>query len=188
MKKKIIISIIFLVCGILLHIFLNIDKKLFLYINSLHCKALDTILLPLTYWGDGVSLVLFSLILGYLSGWQKFLRAIFILILVGVFVHIIKSFFPSVRPVSVLSSVHILGRALKAGSFPSGHTASSVALGNLVSKECSKLKVFVWFIVILIAYSRIYCGVHFVGDVVFGFGLGLFVSSLFLGRKTSNKG
>jgi undecaprenyl-diphosphatase len=77
-----------------------------------------------------------------------------------------------------IPGVHIVGPALRAHSFPSGHTntafGSALFLGVLFGG---------WFwcsfaAAILVAYSRVYLGVHFPLDTVAGALLGMAMSAL----------
>lgn len=63
-------------------------------------------------------------------------------------------------------------------SFPSGHTQRAVATWGILGAACWKksrraLSVICWSVVLLIAFSRNYLGVHTPQDVLFAAGLGL---------------
>jgi len=75
-------------------------------------------------------------------------------------------------------------------AFPSGHAASVVFFAAVFWVYLTKLyrlpKVWVsgllFLLVILVGYSRLYLGVHTIDQVIAGYAVGLFVSSLFLWR------
>ncbi len=60
-----------------------------------------------------------------------------ILLLSSVLVHIVKLGFPSLRPVMLLDSVHVVGPLLRSGSFPSGHSAAAMSAGLAIAKFAS---------------------------------------------------
>lgn len=67
-------------------------------------------------------------------------------------------------------------------SFPSGHTASSFAVGILLYKYLKKpYGIVAMVLAILIAFSRLYLGVHYPSDVLVGMISGIFMA--FLGEK-----
>lgn len=63
-------------------------------------------------------------------------------------------------------------------SFPSGHSMNAASLfgGGAIRKELSKLlRILLGIIVFLIAFSRIFLGVHTPQDIIVGVGIGLLV-------------
>ena len=76
-----------------------------------------------------------------------------------------------------------ISASLKMHSFPSGHTVSAFALATVLVGFLNKQKydLLLLFIAILVAYSRVYLGQHFVEDVVFGSTIGVF-SGVFSNR------
>ena len=66
-------------------------------------------------------------------------------------------------------------------SFPSGHTQQASGMGALAGKEAKKLSIgaFIWFILtLLMAFSRMYLGMHTPLDVFVGATLGILVAFL----------
>lgn len=68
-------------------------------------------------------------------------------------------------------------------SFPSGHAQSAGVLGYTIfhASKTTKykwLKYVAWFIVILVPFSRLYLGQHFLSDVIVGLGIALGLSYL----------
>ena len=80
-------------------------------------------------------------------------------------------------------------------SFPSGHSASSMAFYGLliywIWKNCKNvmlrnvLVAFLGFIILAIGTSRIYLGVHYPSDVIGGFSFAIFYLSIYI--KCSEK-
>jgi len=57
-------------------------------------------------------------------------------------------------------------------SFPSGHAASAAAFSGVIGSEIPELYVPVNALAAAVAFSRVYTGVHYPGDVVAGWLLG----------------
>ena len=106
-----------------------------------------------------------------------YLLALFISVLGnGTSVYLIKNFFHRERP------ENIAYYTLSTFSFPSGHAAGSVALEGLlccflIIETNNQKAQFLWILaglcyIILIGFSRIYLGLHFLSDVVGGYSVG----------------
>ncbi|WP_173505848.1 phosphatase PAP2 family protein [Marinobacterium sp. xm-d-579] len=72
------------------------------------------------------------------------------------------------------------------GSFPSGHSANSMMLATNLAFAFVRLRWVFFSIAILVAFSRIYLGVHFPLDTMVGAGIGGLVSYLLLKSKFSS--
>lgn len=91
-------------------------------------------------------------------------------------VHIIKIIAKRIRPYMILEELNTFGIELPDYSFPSGHTATAVAICVVVSRYFPILLIPLIIYAILIGISRMYLGVHYPTDVVMGAILGLLVS------------
>jgi len=78
--------------------------------------------------------------------------------------------------------IHAVGRLPGGSSFPSGHAATAFAAATVVAILAPRLRVPALVLAALIAFSRVYLGVHFLSDVlagaVLGIGVGLLVSAV----------
>lgn len=61
-------------------------------------------------------------------------------------------------------------------SFPSGHAAVSFACATVLALAVPRLRVPLYALAALIAFSRVYVGVHYPGDVVAGAVLGIAIA------------
>jgi undecaprenyl-diphosphatase len=72
-------------------------------------------------------------------------------------------------------------------SFPSSHAMLAFCSLPFISKEFPKLK-YLWILfAILIAFSRVYFGLHFLSDVLAGGLLGYFIGWFILNTEEENK-
>ena len=62
------------------------------------------------------------------------------------------------------------------GSFPSGHAATSFAAATIMSFAFPRLAPFLFVLAALVAWSRVYVGVHYPLDIIGGAILGVLVA------------
>jgi len=149
----------------------SIDYSWFQYINSHRWYVLDQTMPILTLFGDGITLLCFMAVL-YLSACSRkrsiALNSFAAYCWVGVLVQIVKYAVHRLRPPAVVPDIHILGPALYTNSFPSGHTAAAFAVATVLASYYPQYRYLLFAIAVLVGYSRIYLGVHFPLDVLFG--------------------
>jgi undecaprenyl-diphosphatase len=73
-----------------------------------------------------------------------------------------------------------LGAKTSTHSFPSGHSATSFACAMVLAAAAPRLRVLLYALAALIAFSRLYNGDHFPLDVLAGSVLGLLVATALL--------
>ncbi len=94
---------------------------------------------------------------------------------------IMKNIFQRVRPCHVIDDVRLLVGCSSSFSFPSSHATNIVAFSYTISCFYSKFKYIFLIIALIICYTRVYVGVHYPFDCVFGAVLGISVSFIFTG-------
>jgi len=95
-----------------------------------------------------------------------------------------KPFFERLRPCNneeLLGLIDIVSGCGKKYSFASSHSSTTFSLATIYYYISNKKFKFLFFWSLAIAYSRIYLGVHYFGDVVIGLFVG-FLTSLIIYR------
>jgi undecaprenyl-diphosphatase len=156
---------------------LNLDQNIVAAINGQHFFLLDYLFLAISYLGEyGIIWIILAAIVFYFD--KKNGRRNALLILLAVIIEvavndgIIKHIFYRPRPYLLMENIHQLGPMWKSSSFVSGHTASSIAAGLIL---IWKYKKWLWPIIIftlLMAYSRLYLGMHYPTDILGGIIVG----------------
>ena len=89
------------------------------------------------------------------------------------------------RPFVVYPEPRPLVHPPSSGSFPSGHAAAAFACATVIAWASPRLAVPVYVVAALVAWSRVYVGVHYPLDVLGGAVLGVLVGAAvaFLARR-----
>ncbi len=138
-------------------------------LQDLLSPALDGLFLLLTEAGNGALLIAFAILVYWI--WDKRLGLLLgVLTLSGVALSgLLKSVIGMPRPPPDLHLTPVTGNG-----FPSGHSQYAATFWATVAASARGVWMAVSVVVIaLVALSRVYLGVHYVGDVVGGVGIGL---------------
>jgi undecaprenyl-diphosphatase len=179
------LSIIWL-CGLLFLLAKGYPQS-FLLLNHIHFNWLDFPMLLLTMLGDaGFLSVLFIFLLIKKQPYQLIMLLITIIIS-GILAQLLKHnvFSEWHRPPYLMKDeVHTVGNyILNHFSFPSGHSTTVAAVFTMLAffRQQHKSELLLYALLCpIVAYTRIYLGVHFLGDVVAGILLGFSCSIMLL--------
>jgi undecaprenyl-diphosphatase len=95
--------------------------------------------------------------------------------------HVMKPLASRERPFVSTPEILVIGSRPDDASFPSGHAANAFAGASVLARRLRAQRVLWWSLALLIAYSRVYLGVHYPLDVIGGALLG-FVCGTIAGR------
>lgn len=182
----------------------EIDTELFLYLNGLHSQTMDTVMYWVSHKLFWIPLYAYFLFLAYKVVGKKvwlvmLASALLILLSDQLSVQAFKNVFLRYRPCHNLlieAKVHLInGHCGGQYGFVSSHATNTFALAMylflLLKTHYRLFGVFIFSWASLVAYSRIYCGVHYPADVACGALLGMTIGLLvykgynFLHQKTA---
>ncbi len=155
----------------------DMDSWLFLYINQNAYRTvwLDRILLWITQIGNGAfSFLLVGIF--YLFGQREFaLELLFGTLTLWFTVEAVKALAERSRPFYLIEEANLVGWRERGKSFPSGHSSQAFFMASLISHVFQAgllLNVVLYGLAILVAFSRVYIGVHYPRDILAGAILG----------------
>ena len=172
----------------------EIDIKLFLFFNGKNNLFFDHVMSVLTYKWTWIPLYSFLLYIMYMKRKSNFSFFIFILLLIPFGIYCsdqLSSFFKNVlvrrpRPChyqTIAQMVHTVNN--KCGGkfgFYSAHASNSFFIAavftGIIRNRFGLLSLFFWAAVV--SWSRVYLGVHFLGDIVVGAVFGILIAKLIL--------
>ncbi len=160
----------------------------FRWLNSCcHSKMGDYFFGIMTQAGDGLIAVGYILLILSMRYPNRAIAGGLAILFSGIAVQLLKNFcfYHWLRPAGwpeLAVSLHLVNEhAAVSHSFPSGHaTTAYAAMTTLAYKQTSMIvELICAFIAVLTALSRVYLGVHFLGDIIAGSILGM-ISALIL--------
>ena len=173
-------------CGALF-LMLNGYNLSFLKLNALHINWLDMPMMMLTMFADAGFISVLLIFLLIKKHPYQLIMLLIAIIVSGIAAQLLKHqvFDNWDRPPYLLKDqVHTVGKyVLNHRSFPSGHSTTIAAVFTMLAYFRRKYRWEIMIYAILcpaVAYTRIYLGVHFLGDVVAGLLLGFICSVLLM--------
>ena len=173
----------------MLETLLELDTRLFLFLNNLHSPTWDTIMWYISdkeFWYPFYGILIFVMIWRY--KWNAIATLLFIALLITLsdqisvkgFKEVFERFRPTHNP-EIGDMVHTV-RGYRGGDFGfvSSHAANTFAMA-LFTTKLFKNSYYSWFIFIwaaVVSYSRIYLGVHYPLDIFGGALLGIILGIL----------
>ncbi len=166
-----------------------IDATLFIQINHLpHPKLLDRLISSFSWLMTGGHAWILFIAANALFDRKRAVRACRILpalYLATYTVEIpIKRYFRRRRPFISIVRAIVVGRKPGSYSFPSGHSAAAFAGATLLQASYPRARSVLFAIAFLVAFSRVYLGAHYPGDVLSGSLAGAGLAKFYRGLLT----
>ena len=167
----------------MIDVIINVDKKIFTFFNSSIANPVFDIFFPIITNQDiWIIPILLGIIILSIKGGTKG-RIASIVLIIGVIIadyssaQIIKPYFQRLRPShDILDQIRLLVPKGGRYGFVSSHAANMYVSATILGYFYSKQKRLFFTIACLVAFSRVYVGVHYPADIVFGgllgYGLG----------------
>lgn len=170
--KHIFLYVIGLVLVVISFIFDKIALDFVYLIQNDFIVALMSII---TILGSSLAVVaLTTLLFAFYKKNRKNLPALWITLIIGyLMVSLLKTLIARERPETLL--IEETGF-----SFPSGHSVAVFAPFSLIKKYFPKLRLYWITIAVLVLFSRLYLGAHYLSDVVAGALIGYIIGDLIL--------
>ena len=164
---------------------LALDGEILLWIQMyIRHEVLTPIFTFITHLGDkGLFWIILSLLLLIKKSTRKtgFLSLLSLLVTFLIVNVCMKNGFARIRPYETLTDLLLLIEKQSDFSFPSGHSASSFASAIVLFKRLPKrYGIPILILAILIAFSRLYMGVHYPTDILAGILIGSIVALLII--------
>ena len=174
-----LIFLVFFLVSVYLLLFLSKANGFYL-LNAYHSNFLTIIFTWFTYLGDGIFCVATGLLLFAFKRRFLSLMVLSSYTISGIIAQVLKYFIIEARPAVFLkdSTYKYFIDAVTLHNFhgfPSGHTASAFALATVLAVALDNRPLSILFLLsaILVGYSRIYLGQHFLIDVLCGSLIGV---------------
>lgn len=149
-------------------------------LQAIRNPVLDSVMLALDYVDSSPSWLLIILCVLFLYHHRPGVQMLFLLLLSGVLNQDLKALCAQPRPFELQPTVEMVH--LTSFGFPSGAAQTVLVLFGFLALEIRKQ--WCWWlcscIVLLISFSRIYLGVHFVSDVIGGWIAGVLLLTAYL--------
>ena len=166
---------------------IEIDKNLMILLNKTLSNPIFDMLMPIITNQKFLTIVGVILIiyLGFYGGKRGRIALIVLIFAAGISdaicAQIIKPWVGRIRPShEFIEYINLLVSKGGKWSFPSNHAANSFAFATVLSYFYDKNKTMIFSIASVIAFSRVYVGVHYPLDIIFGSLLGYTISWIIL--------
>lgn len=168
----------------------RLDQEIVLNVQGWRKPFLNKLLTLITYTGTGRAWFTFALVVNVLNlmnihliqNQNQFLRAMLCPLLAWLLGLIVKRLIARDRPSEAMPGYMRVIESPTCGSFPSTHAASAFAFYTALQLYAHPWSPFVGVWAVLVSFSRLYLGVHFLTDILGGAVFGAVIAFF---QKTS---
>jgi undecaprenyl-diphosphatase len=164
----------------------RLDFAAFQWLRTHHFTTLDALMAGLSDVTRASALwVGLAVLIGILhpSRWPATVHVFLALLLAFCLAdYVTKPLFNRARPFESYADTRVYGYRPTTRSLPSGHAANAVAAAYALAHLAPEGRAVFWTLALLVAFSRVYLGVHYPIDVIVGGLLGLAVAWFVVGR------
>jgi len=157
------------------HLFKALDIKIFFLINqTLSNPVFDSIMPLITNKNNWVLIIIILFFyLAIMNGRRGQIALVILIVVVGLTdsfsTFILKPYFGRIRPsYDIYEYINLLVAKGGKWSMPSNHAANISAIAVVLSYFYEKMKIPLFSLAVIIAFSRVYVGVHYPADVLLG--------------------
>src|SRR5688500_15811025 len=163
----------------------RLDYAAFQWLRTHHSPLLDAVMAGLSDIARGSAIwIALALLIGFLhrSRWPAVTQVLLAIGLTFLITdYVAKPFFSRARPFESYADSRVYGYKPTTRSFPSGHAAGAIAGAYALGRLAPDARAIFWLLAVLIAFSRVYLGVHYPADVIAGGLLGLGIALFVVG-------
>ena len=164
------------------------DIEIFRLINSSWTAPfLDSFMVYVTSKMNFLGVIIIAAVLIWIMGKRQDRLGLIILVVVVLLSdfasNTFKHIFERIRPCNALEGVSLLVGCGGSFSMPSGHATNIFAAMGFLSARYRRFWPAFIFIAVIVAYSRVYVGVHFPSDVIAGAFLGGSIALVFFSAE-----
>ena len=168
---------------------LHLDHLVRAWIVDHRVRALDAAMVALSVAGRGGTIWLAIGVVLTVAGkmkWQRLAELAAAVLVATITVDfVIKPLVDRHRPFASIPAVAVLEKRPHDASFPSGHAGSAFAAATVLARALPAWQAAWWILAALIAYSRIYVGVHYPADVIAGALIGALSAAVVLAASAA---
>ena len=162
------------------------DISVFNFINhTLSSQRLNFIMPVVSHLGGGELYFMIGVLLLFSKKREDKMLGIFVIAGLTISYYIVgllKILVARPRPFVALTNVILLGPAEKSPSFPSSHAVTAFITASLLASRFKKYVLF-YLLASVVAFSRVYIGVHYPSDVLAGAVIGILIGWLLVRTK-----